>query len=291
VLAERLPLRHALALGAIQGPTELLPVSSSGHLTLVPRLLNWPYNELDPELRKSFEVSLHAGTALALLIGLRREVTQYARDFSSHNLITLTLSFMPAAVIASLYERQIERRLGEPRPVALALLGGSLAMAIADGRPQERERHETQPLDAIVIGLAQACALAPGVSRNGATLAAARWRGFKRRDANVISRQIALPVIVGASILKGARLVARRNLPEGVGRGMLAGAAAAFGSTLLSMRLIDVLERGRSLRPYAAYRAVLAIGVLLIGTRGRRGVPSITNDEARTASRVPAAVG
>jgi undecaprenyl-diphosphatase len=164
-------------------------------------------------------------------------------------------------------------------------------MAIADGRPQQRKRNETQPLDAIVIGLAQACALAPGVSRNGATLAAARWRRFRRRDANVISRQIALPVIVGASILKGARLVSRRNLPEGVGRGMLAGAAAAFGSTLLSMRLIDVLERGRSLRPYAAYRAVLAIGVLLMGTRGRRGITPITNDEAETASRVPAAVG
>lgn len=290
MLDERLPLRHALALGAIQGPAELLPISSSGHLALVPRLLDWPYADLDSELRKSFEVALHAGTALALLIGLRHEVSQYARDFSGRNLLTLTLSFMPAAVIASRYERVIEQRLGEPVPVALALLGGSAAMALADGSPQERERHETRPLDAIVIGLAQACALAPGVSRNGATLAAARWRRFKRRDANVISRQIALPVIVGASILKGARLATRRDIPEGVGRGMLAGAAAAFASTLLSMRLIDVLERGRSLRPYAAYRAGLAITVLL-GLSRRSGNPvTPLSTEAEIPPAVPTAV-
>jgi undecaprenyl-diphosphatase len=291
VLDERLPVRHALALGAIQGPAELLPVSSSGHLVLVPRLLDWPYAELEPELRKSFEVALHAGTALALLIGLRHEVARYARDFSGRNLVMLTLSFMPAAVIASRYERLIERRLGEPVPVAMALLGGSVAMALADGCPQDRERHQTRPFDAIVIGLAQACALAPGVSRNGATLAAARWRGFKRRDANVISRQIALPVIVGASILKGARLATGQDLPEGVGRGMLAGAGAAFGSTLLSMRLIDVLERGGSLRPYAAYRALLAAAVL-VGLRRRRSGPaaSALPGPASTGARVPAVV-
>lgn len=290
MLDERLPLRHALALGAIQGPAELLPISSSGHLALVPRLLDWPYADLDSELRKSFEVALHAGTALALLIGLRHEVSQYARDFSGRNLLTLTLSFMPAAVIASRYERVIEQRLGEPVPVALALLGGSAAMALADGSPQERERHETRPLDAIVIGLAQACALAPGVSRNGATLAAARWRRFKRRDANVISRQIALPVIVGASILKGARLATRRDIPEGVGRGMLAGAAAAFASTLLSMRLIDVLERGRSLRPYAAYRAGLAITVLLGLSRRSGNAVTPLSTEAEVPPPVPTAV-
>jgi undecaprenyl-diphosphatase len=268
----RLSLRHALTLGAIQGPTELLPVSSSGHLALVPRLLHWPYAELDPELRKSFEVSLHVGTAVALLIGLRREVAQYLREFSGHNLATLTLSFTPAALIANRWERPIEQRLSEPLPVALALLGGSIAMVLADGRPQDRERHDTRPADAVAIGLAQACALAPGVSRNGATLTAARWRRFKRRDANVISRQIALPVIVGAAALKGARLATRRQLPEGVARGMVAGAGAAFGSTLVSLRLIAMLERSRSLLPYACYRTVLA-GAVFASIFGRRARP------------------
>jgi undecaprenyl-diphosphatase len=251
-------------------------VSSSGHLALIPRLLSWPYAELDPELRKSFEVSLHAGTAAALLIGLRHEVRQYVRDFSRHNLLTLALSFAPAAAVAYRYERQIEERLGEPVPIALALLGGSAAMALADGRPQQRRRDDTRALDAVVIGLAQAFALAPGVSRNGATLAAARWRRFERPDANVISRQIALPVIVGAAALKTGRLAARRNLPPGVGRGMVAGAAAAFGSTLISMRLIRMLEKDRSLLPYVAYRTALAVTVLAKSRKraAHRAVPA-----------------
>jgi undecaprenyl-diphosphatase len=198
-------------LGALQGPTELLPVSSSGHLVLVPRVLGWRYADLDAELRKSFEVALHAGTAAALLIGLRHEVAEYLRDFGPRNVLTLGLSFAPAALIARRYERAIEQKLSEPRTVALALLAGSVAMAAADGRPEQRHRDDTRPLDAVVIGIAQACALAPGVSRNGATLTAARLLRFRRRDANVISRQIALPVIVGAAGLKGGRLVGRRG--------------------------------------------------------------------------------
>jgi undecaprenyl-diphosphatase len=289
--AEQLPLRHAVALGAVQGPAELLPVSSSGHLALIPRLLRWPYTELDAELRKSFEVSLHAGTALALLIGLRREVADYLRSFSGHNLLTLTLSFAPAAAVAYRYERVIERRLGEPVPVALALIAGSLAMALADGKPQRRGRRNARASDAFVIGLAQACALAPGVSRNGATLAAARLLRFRRKDANIISRQIALPVILGAATLKGARLC-RRDLPPGIAQGMAVGSAAAFASTLASLRLIAMLERGRSLLPYALYRIGLAGAVLV--RIGRRDVP---RRKARLApldpqlSRVAAGVG
>jgi undecaprenyl-diphosphatase len=256
-----LPLRHAIALGAIQGPAELLPVSSSGHLTVVPRLLGWRYSELEPELRKSFEVAVHAGTALALLIGLRKDVAEYIRDFRLSNAVALSLSFAPAAIVAYRYERVIEQRLGEPVPVALGLLAGSGAMLLADGRPQTRSRGEATVFDALVIGTAQAFALAPGVSRNGATLTAARWRRFKRAGANVISRQIALPVIVGASALKGFRLI-KRGLPPGLAARMGIGAVTAFGSTLSSMRLITMLERSRSLRPYAAYRIVLAAVVL-----------------------------
>jgi undecaprenyl-diphosphatase len=286
---ESLPLRHAFALGALQGPTELLPVSSSGHLVLVPKLMRWPYAELDPELRKSFEVVLHAGTALALLVGLRREVVQYLREFNSHNLLTLVLSFAPAATVAYRYERVIEQKLGEPVPVALGLIGGSIAMALADGRPQERERHDTRTVDAVVIGLAQSCALLPGVSRNGATLTAARALRFRRRDSNVISRQIALPVIVGATLLKAVRLAGRRDLPKGVARSMAAGAGAAFGSTLISMRLIAMLERSRSLLPYSLYRILIALVVLIAMRRRGKGVAIEAGEirAQRTSERLP----
>ena len=97
----------------------------------------------------------------------------------------------------------------------------------------------------------------PGVSRNGATLTAARARGFHRADANALSRHVALPVIVGATALKGTRL-ARRGLPRGTARAFAAGAGASFASTLVSVRLIRAVERDRSLLPYAVYRAGLA---------------------------------
>ncbi len=253
-----------MALGAIQGPTELLPVSSSGHLVLVPSTLGWRYRDLDPELRKSFEVALHTGGAVALLIGLRHEVAAYARSFGVENLVNLALSFAPAALAALAFERPIERHLSEPRPVAIALIAGAVAMAAADGFPEERGREEATAVDALAIGFAQACALVPGVSRNGATLSAARVLRFRRPDANVISRQIALPVILGAAVLKGVRL-AGRGLPPGVAAGMLAGAGAAFASTLASMRLIAMLERSRSLLPYAGYRAALGAVALWRG--------------------------
>ena len=275
---DRLPVAHAAVLGAIQGPAELLPVSSSGHLVLVPAMLGWRYRDLDPEIRKAVEVALHAGGAVALLIGLRKEVAEYLRTFRLHNLASLTLSFAPAAAIALLFERPIERRLSEPHPVAIALIAGSAAMAVADGRPELRTRDQASLADAIVIGLAQAFALAPGVSRNGATLTAARWREFRRADANVISRQIALPVIVGASALKGVRL-ARRDLPPGIATGMAVGALAAFSSTLVSMRLITMLERSRSLLPYVAYRTALGAAALYaLRRRGRtRRIPVSLN--------------
>src|SRR5207244_7376655 len=135
---------------------------------------------------------------------------------------------------------------------------GSAAMALADARgPVGRTREEADLRDALALGLAQAAALVPGVSRNGATLAAARARGFDREDANALSRHVALPIIVGATVLKGVRL-ARRGLPPQSRGAFAAGIGAAFASTLASTWLIRQVERDRSLAPYAAYRVALA---------------------------------
>jgi undecaprenyl-diphosphatase len=262
-----LPLRHALALGALHGPTELLPVSSSAHTTLVPWLAGWSYPQLDPELRKAFEVALHFGTAGALLVGLRREVAEAVRDLDRRRLILVAGSFGPPAFVGFVLERPIERRLGTPATIAAGLAGGAAAMALADVRgPRRRRRSEATAVDALALGLAQACALLPGVSRNGATLTAARARGFRRADANTLSRHVALPVIVGATALKGTRL-ARRGLPPGIARALVGGTLAAFGSTLACVRLIRAVERDRPLWPFAAYRVVLAV---LVARRVRR---------------------
>jgi len=257
-MSPELRLREATALGVLHGPAELLPISSSGHVTLVPWLLGWDYAGVEPELRKAFEVALHAGTAAALLIALRGEVGDAARGFDRRRATLVALSFVPPAALGYLLERPIERRLGTPGTIAVGLVAGSAAMALADRVGATRRRRESARWrDGLALGLAQACALMPGVSRNGATLAAARLCGFDRADANALSRHVALPIIVGASALKGARL-AKRGLPRGTGRAFAAGIAASFASTLASTWLIAQVERDRSLAPYAAYRVALA---------------------------------
>jgi undecaprenyl-diphosphatase len=231
-------------------------------MTLVPWLLGWPYGDLDPELRKAFEVALHAGTAAALLVALRDEVSDAALDFDRRRATLVALSFVPPAIAGLLLERPIERRLGTPPTIAVGLLLGAAAMALADRfGATGRTRGQAGAGDALWLGAAQACALVPGVSRNGMTLAAARWRGFDREDANALSRHVALPIIVGATALKGTRLV-RRGLPRRMGLRFAVGVAASFVSTLGSTWLIRQVERDRSLAPYAAYRAGLALLVL-----------------------------
>jgi undecaprenyl-diphosphatase len=261
-------LREALALGALHGPAELLPISSSGHISLVPWLLDWQYVELEPELRKSFEIALHAGTAAALLITLRGEVGEAMHGLDGRTFALIALSFLPPAVVGFTLERPIERRLGTPGTVAAGLLVGSAVMAWADRSPQTRRHEDAGACDALWLGVAQACALVPGVSRNGATLAAARLRGFAREDANRLSRHVALPVIAAATLFKGIRLRSS-GLPRSARGSFAAGAAASFASTLGSTWLIRQVERDRSLLPYAAYRGALATAVLIRLARRR----------------------
>ncbi len=262
-----LPIREAIGLGALHGPAELLPISSSGHVALIPWLLRWRYEELDDELRKSFEVALHAGTAAALLITLHAEVGEAVRGLNARRTALIALSFIPPAVVGYTLERPIERHLGTPPTIAAGLFGGSAVMAWADRAPQLRRHQDAGACDALWLGIAQACALIPGVSRNGATLAAARLRGFTREDANRLSRHVALPVIAGATLLKGIRLRSR-GLPPRARLPFAAGAAASFASTLASTWLIRQVERDRSLLPYALYRG--ALGTVVLVTLARR---------------------
>jgi len=267
----RLRTRDAIALGLLHGPAELLPVSSSGHVAVVPWLCGWPYSRLDGELRKAFEVALHAGTAAALLLGLRDEVAEAARSLDRRRVQLVVLSFVPPAIVGFVFERPIERRLGTPATVAAGLAIGAMAMAVADATSSgQRRREDAGAGDALCLGLAQASALMPGVSRNGATLAAARARGFAREDASLLSRHCALPIILGATLLKGTRLV-RRGLPAGTAGAFVAGIVASFATTLLSIRIIRAVERDRSLMPYAAYRLGLAALVVARLWRGRVG--------------------
>lgn len=270
---ERLPLRHAVALGLLQGPAELLPVSSSAHTTLLPWLAGWPYASLDGEVRKSFEVVLHAGAGAALAIDMRREPTDVARGERRMPAGPLALALAPAAIAGLVLRRAIEARVGGPRSIAAGLAAGGAAMALADSRAGGAEGKDSghslprgcadaQLGDGLALGLAQASALVPGISRNGATLTAARARGFARESAQGLSFTVGLPVILAASALEATRLL-RGRVPRGARPALAAGAASAFASTFLTARLLrrPWLQRG-PLLPYSLYRALLAVLVI-----------------------------
>jgi undecaprenyl-diphosphatase len=262
-----LALRHAVALGVLQGPAELLPISSSGHVALLPWLAGWSYKDLDAELRKSVEVALHTGAGLALALAMRDELGELPR-IDRRRATVLALSLAPPTLAGFALRDRIERLLGGPRSIAVSLVVGAFAMAIADmlaqrGGDTGRAARDARATDGLALGVAQASALIPGVSRNGATLTAARARGFEREAAHALSWSVALPVILGASALKGARMLSH-GAQRGSRMGLALGCASAFASTLVSVRALRGrgLERG-SLLPYALYRCLLASLVIV----------------------------
>lgn len=252
-----MPLGQALVLGALHGPAELLPVSSSGHLTALPWLLGWRYAELGDEARKSFEVALHAGSAAAwLLPAAGAGPSPWPRH--PRELLLIALAAAPAGVAGFVFERPIERRLGTPGVIAAGLAVGAVVMIAADRAPEHRNADDAGLADGAYLGLAQATALLPGISRTGATTAAARFRGFSTPAAWLLSARVATPVIGGAAALKLVRLLGRRP-PRAEVAGLLAGASASFASTLVAAQILRPGERSWPLRPFAAYRLALAL--------------------------------
>jgi undecaprenyl-diphosphatase len=235
------------ALGLLQGPTELFPISSSAHVGL---LIG---RDVPPAARKELEVALHLGTAVVLAIGERRP-PRWGLSIAAT---------APPALAGLLLERAIETRLGTPPTVAAGLLAGAAAMVAADRVPGRRTAREARTIDAAWLGLAQAAALMPGVSRSGATRAAARARGFDRRAAAELSREVALPVLAGAAALKGFRL-ARRRPPIDELVPLAAGVVAAAGSTWAALRAERRFAADAPLAGWAAYRAALAVIVLAV---------------------------
>jgi undecaprenyl-diphosphatase len=257
-------LVHALALGLLQGPAELLPISSSAHITLVPWLAGWRYASSDGEQRKAFEVALHAGAGLALAIHMRKQLLRDAASIDAQRVRVIALALAPPALAGYVLGAPIERRLGGPRSIAFGLAVGAMAMALADGRAGvgpdtgDRTQEEAQVGDGLALGLAQTAALMPGVSRNGATLSAARARGFNREAAQSLSWHTGLPVLFGASLLKGMRM-RRSGVPREQRAALTVGASAAFVSALASAHALDrTLRQGGPLWPYSLYRCALA---------------------------------
>jgi undecaprenyl-diphosphatase len=254
---------HALLLGLIHGPAELLPISSTAHIALLAALLRCPYEDLDPQLRKAFEVALHAGAGAALAFDERAVLVPAAAEFRADDAMLIACSLAPPALAGLLFEPLIARHLSRPPAVAAGLCAGSFLMVLADRRPEDRTRADAHALDGLALGLAQAAALAPGVSRTGATVAAARARRFARADAWSLSRHAGLAVIA-AACARGLPRLAGEHRAQALRRASSLGAAGAFVSTLAALRL---QPRPRSpisdrsfppLAPLAFYRLLLA---------------------------------
>lgn len=259
-------VRDALVLGAVQGPTELLPVSSSAHIALAREALGTSRPAADAELQDILEVALHGGAAAALLIVGRRELARTVREATPPRFAAGVLAAAPAAAAGYLLERFPAARRGGRRSIALGLALGGAAMALADRAPQGRRLVDVDPRDGAALGVAQALALLPGVSRNGATLTAARARGFERGDAQSLSWRVGLPVIAGATALRAWRLRGR-GFSADERRTLTTGTAAAFASTLAAAALLGIGRRSRNrggraappLLGFALYRMALAL--------------------------------
>ena len=251
---------QSIILGIVQGLTEFLPVSSSAHLILVPWLFQWP----DPGL--AFDVALHLGTLLALLVYYWREWLDMGLSLASGKafprrlLFLLIIASIPGAIIGVLLEKQAETVFRSPLLIAgtLAILGLILWIADSVGA-KNRRLQDLTIFDALIIGLSQALAIIPGVSRSGATITMARFLGVERADAANFSFLMATPIIAGAGLHE-----AHNFLREGVSAQLGWGFAASALFGVLAIAGLLRFVQTRTYRPFAIYRIGLAVLIIAI---------------------------
>lgn len=234
--------------GLVQGLTEFLPISSSGHLVLIPALL-----EIDePDLATS--AVLHLGTLVAVVWFYREDLLRLVSDpLSDHSKriwLLLLVGTIPAAIVGLTLDGPIEIIFSEPSYVAIALIGTGLFLALGIVfEPGDRSMADGGPGDAIVVGLAQALALIPGVSRSGTTITAGLVQGLSRIEAARYAFLLGIPTIAGAGLIQGAELVQ----DEGFEASLLVGLAVAAVSGYLAISGLVRLLGNRGLTPFVGY--------------------------------------
>jgi undecaprenyl-diphosphatase len=272
---------EALLLGVVQGLTEFLPISSSGHLILVPWLQDYTFLQQHEAFNKTFDVALHAGTLIAAIAYFRVEVVTLLRGFfaavrqrairtdEQRLAVAIAIGTVPAVIAGGLGSSFIDEHLGEPWMIAIQLIVFGALLGYADRMPQRRRLDQTSLRDGWYIGLAQVLALAPGTSRSGITITAGRWLGLDRDSAARFSFLLLIPVVAGATLYKAASAV-HEGLPPGVGGPMVVGTIAAAVSGYLAIAFLLRLVRTTSYRPFVLYRYVVGVAVLLIIATGLR---------------------
>ena len=279
-----MPILHAIVLGLVQGLSEFLPISSSGHLLLVPWLLGWDDFAGDggEKIKKTFDVALHLGTLVAVLGYFWNDVVVYVREgtrlvVSRSRPATVegrlawffVLATLPAAAVGALLEDAIDTTLGTPLIIAISLIAFGLLLGWADRIAGRRELRDFRARDALIVGAAQALALNPGTSRSGITITAARGLGFDRDSAARISFVMSLPVIAGAVVFKTYTALTDgipSDLWVPMGVGIVTSGISGWIAVWGTLRLI----RTRSFLPFVVYRVVVGVGVLVLIATGVR---------------------
>ena len=255
-----------VVLAIVQGLTEFLPISSSGHLVLVPYLVEWTDQGL------AFDVAVHFGSLIAVCLFFREDIMGLLRGGvrilggdlkspQSYMALAIALGTIPAAAAGLFFASWIENNLRDPSIIVYTLAGYGILMALAD-RFARREKGiaDIRISDALVIGVAQALALVPGTSRSGVTITAGRLLGFERQDAARFSFLLSAPVILLATVYKGAELVLGDTVVAWgqLALGVVVSAIVAYLSIEFFMRFVSRI----GLAPFAIYRLALA-GLIL----------------------------
>lgn len=278
---------QAIILGIIQGLTEFLPISSSGHLLIVPWLFNWHFLLDNPDLNKTFDVALHLGTFFSLVVYFWRDIITllraWARSLARRRVDSteakvawlIIVSTIPAAIVGVAFEDIITRALGKPWMIAVLMIVFGLVMWAADRYARhDREMEALTWGDAAIIGCAQALALSPGVSRSGVTMVTGLFLRLTRESAARYSFLMSIPVVGGAALYKGLE-VAKDGLPAGTTAPFVAGIVSAAISGFAAIWLLLAYLRRHDFTVFVVYRLAIGVGMLIliaVGVRAATGI-------------------
>jgi undecaprenyl-diphosphatase len=273
---------QALVLGVTQGLTELLPISSSGHLILVPWLADWHYLETHEDFNKTFDVALHLGTLVAVVVYFWEDVVRYVaawfrsvarRSISGSDERIAWYVFaatIPAALAGAAGEDVIEQNLGQPWQIAIFLAVFGVLLWLADRLPQRFGIPGLRFGTAFAVGISQILALMPGVSRSGITITTGRAVGLDRDAAARFAFLLLIPIVFGAVVYKGVKHVLLESLPAGSTGPFIVGTLAAAAVGLIAIDLLLGYVRRHGYTVFVVYRLLLAAFVLVIIATGVR---------------------